>query len=140
MPLPLLPPVARLRLMLNTICMAHSVMVITKGVNPRDTMSIILSIFNLMSSTRKWNRLFSVKKNNIIHTQEQNCEITVARLEPLTPILRVNMNIGSRTIFITAPRSTEPMAIKEYPWVWINGLSPCASITNMVPALSVGYI
>ena len=47
--------------------------------------------------------------------QEQSCEMTVARLEPLTPIPSANMNIGSSAIFITAPSRTEPIATSEYP-------------------------
>ena len=49
------------------------------------------------------------------HTQEHICEITVARLEPLTPILSAKIKIGSSTILIIAPISTDPIAISEYP-------------------------
>ena len=39
--------------------------------------------------------------------------MTVARLEPVTPMSSTKINIGSSTMFITAPSSTEPMAVSE---------------------------
>ena len=40
---------------------------------------------------------------------ETICPITVAIAPPLTPILKVKMNIGSRTILIIAPTTSKIM-------------------------------
>ena len=60
----------------------------------------------------------------MMQTHEHICESIVASPEPPTPILKVKINSGSSAIFITAPRSTEHIAVIEYPCVKIKGFSP----------------
>ena len=74
------------------------------------------------------------KRNEITHTAETACEITVARAAPLTPILNPKMNMGSRIILHTAPIITVAILIFVKPWVVINILSPNESITHTEPA------
>lgn len=105
----------------------------TNGVNPRDRMLTVLSKKAPAPHIPKRKTLVRVKKNVTTHMHEQNCEITVARLEPRTPIPKVKIKIGSSTIFTTAPSRTEPIAINERPCVSINGLSPCKIIRKSVP-------
>ncbi len=121
------------KLILNTIWMAHSVSVITKGVKPSDTMSMILAGTSRISPPAKRNRLFPEKKKHKIQTQEQSCESTVARPEPATESPIPKIKTGSSRIFMIAPSSTELMAIKECPCVRIKGFSPWDGITKTVP-------
>ena len=109
----MLPPVARLRFTLNTIWMAHSVIVMIKGVTPSEVMSATRRAVGRISFTRNRNRLFLVKKKTIMHTQDSSWDRIVARLEPRTPMPRVKINSGSSAMLVTAPMSTEPMARNE---------------------------
>ncbi len=122
-----------LRLILNTICMAHSVMVMTNGVKPSENMLIMRLGCKRISLNENLNMLFLLKKNAIIHRNDIDCETTVARLAPLTPIFNTNIKSGSRAMFIIAPISIENIAIIDAPCAVINGLSPCANNTNSVP-------
>lgn len=60
-------------------------------------------------------------------------EIIVARAAPFIPILKVNINKGSKIILHTAPISTDSMAVAACPWQLINMLRPKANCTNIVP-------
>ena len=66
-------------------------------------------------------------------THETHCEITVASAAPLTPILSPKINIGSSTIFDTAPIITVTMPIFAKPCAVINAFMPRVSWTNTVP-------
>ena len=59
--------------------------------------------------------------------------MTVARLAPFTPMLNTKINNGSRAMLVSAPISTDIIAVSEYPCVVINGFNPCANITKSVP-------
>ena len=80
---------------------------------PRDRILASLARESRISRTRKRNRLVRVKKNATTHRQEQSWEMTVARLEPRTPMPRVNISSGSSAILISTPTRIDPMAIRE---------------------------
>ena len=88
-------------------------MVITNGVTPSERMLSARAAWMRISRTRKRNRLLREKKNSVTQTHEHSCETTVARLDPRTPISSVKMKMGSSTMLMIAPTSTEPMAMSE---------------------------
>ena len=75
----MLPPVERFRFILNTICIAHSVIVMTNGVKPREIMSKVLFQVGSIFLARNLKRLFFEKKNAIMQTHDTSCESIVAR-------------------------------------------------------------
>ena len=60
--------------------------------------------------------VFFDNKNPTTQTALSICEIIVASAAPRTPILKVNMNIGSSMIFVTAPITTDNIAVLALPW------------------------
>ena len=77
--------------------------------------------------------VFLPKRNATTQMHETHCEITVASAAPLTPILSPKINIGSSTIFDTAPIITVTMPIFAKPCAVINAFMPRVSWTNTVP-------
>ena len=59
--------------------------------------------------------------------------ITVAMAAPRTPMSKVKMNRGSRTMFRAAPSITEAMPTLAKPWQITSWLRPVAARANRVP-------
>jgi uncharacterized membrane protein len=76
---------------------------------------------------------FLLEEKEIIQTQEANCEIIVAQAAPSTPQRKTNMKIGSRIVFITAPRSIAIMVILGKPWALVQCERPKPTCMKMAP-------
>ena len=72
-----------------------------------------------------------------IHTAPTAWLSTVASAAPLTPILNTNINIGSRTILITAPITVVSMLILANPCVVINMFIAITIRTNTLPRIYI---
>ena len=104
-----------------------SVEVIINGAIPSPTQgkSICASIF--MFSFLILRVVLSPHKNLNAQTALRACETTVATAAPLTPIPSKKMNIGSSTIFATAPIITVIILTLENPWAEMNEFRPKVS-------------
>ena len=117
----------------NTMLMALSVACMMKGEIP----SAIIFFRMEKSMARFFLRMrmadFSERRNFTTHTALTAWEIIVARAAPCTFIFNTKMKMGSRMMLITAPISTESMAVRACPWEEINMFSPRANCTKIVP-------
>ena len=92
----------------------------------------------ILGETKKFfafrrNIVFLPKRNATTQTHETHCDIIVASAAPLTPICSPKINIGSSTIFDTAPIITVTMPIFAKPCAVINAFMPSVSWTKTVP-------
>ena len=92
----------------------------------------------ILGETKKFfafrrNIVFLPKRNATTQTHETHCDIIVASAAPLTPICSPKINIGSSTIFDTAPIMTVTMPIFAKPCAVINAFMPSVSWTKTVP-------
>ena len=104
-----------------------------KGDTPSAAMLPTVFAFRRIYFLRIRMTLFFEVRNHITQRALTAWEMIVASAAPRTPIPAAKIRIGSSTMLITAPISTENMAILAFPCPLINVLSPTANCTNMVP-------
>ena len=121
------------RFILHTICTRLFVTDIVKPDSPRTRIFFTRSAFNcryFLSS--RIVAFFPVKKKSVQHAAT-NCEITVARAAPCTPISILKIKIGSIIRLQTAPMDTVIIPILANPCALINAFMPRLNITKSVP-------
>ena len=92
-----------------------SVLCMINGEIPRDAICFITGRQYLIFFLLRRILLFSDTRNLTTHAELTACEIIVASAAPRTPISKTKINIGSSTILISAPISTDNMAVFASP-------------------------
>ena len=77
--------------------------------------------------------VFFPVRNSSTQAQDRAWEMMVARAAPWTPMSKPKIRIGSRTMLVTAPMSTESIPVFAKPWAVIKAFMPRVSWTKMVP-------
>ena len=90
-------------------------MAIVKPERPRDVIFIIRLKFKVIYLTLRGITAFLLVRKIIVQQVDINCEITVYKAAPETPIFKTNINIGSRIMFITAPIATVSIPVLPKP-------------------------
>ena len=77
--------------------------------------------------------VFFPNKKLTTQMHEHACDIIVASAAPRTPICNPKIKIGSSTMLITAPISTDNIPVFANPCAVINAFNPSVNCTKIVP-------
>ena len=100
---------------------------------PKARLGKIIPACSRRYRARIFSRVLFPQRKRSTHTQEMACEKMVARAAPRTPMPRAKMRMGSSTILVAAPMSTESIPTVVKPWAVMKAFIPKVSWTKMVP-------
>ena len=119
---------------MQTSCTREFVAPIVKPLVPRAMISLQRLASSLISLNLSFSSTLLPQRNDTANMHDTVWLNTVAIAAPFTPSPNTKMNIGSSTMFMTAPISTVTMPIVANPWLFMNAFMLSVTSTGIVPS------